>query len=120
MQYDLCVVWDEQRGESRQVIFGPEDGEGERTATLASIEAESWLHAKRALGFELTALQERLVDLPPAGRAALIFGERWAGMGEMLVKQTSVTYPRGWIENPLVEGRELNAAQRLWNARRGL
>jgi len=48
------------------------------------IEAESWLHAKRALGFELTPLQEELVDLDQAARWRVLDLHRWEGMTSML------------------------------------
>lgn len=125
MQYDLCSVWDEQRGETRLVIFGPEDGEGVQHARLARVDAEDWLHAKQALGFELTAFQERLLPLDEVGRAAAVFSERWAGMGDLLVRQPHVAYPKGWISQPVhaahhSEGRQPSEAARRWNARRGL
>lgn len=122
MRYDLVLLWDEQRGEARQAILSALDGEGQIEARLGSVEAESWLHAKQALGFELTELQERLLDLDEDGRAAAVFSERWAGMGNLLLDRPHIQYSKGWISNPVQrsEPRELNKAQRGWNARRGL
>lgn len=120
MQYDLYAVWDEQRGEERLTIYGPEDGEGALGARLGSVDAETWLHAKQALGFELTPLQARLVDLNPEERAAVILGERWAGMGALLVRQPGISYPKGWISAPVPAAAPRNEGQRMWNGRRGL
>lgn len=46
----------------------------------SSVAAPDWLHAKRALGFELTPLQEELLDLDPPARLKVIQREKWVGM----------------------------------------
>ncbi len=58
-------------GERSVITDDPMDDLDGGWSTCGEVEAESWLDAKAALGFELTTLQQAMLPLDAAGRQTL-------------------------------------------------
>lgn len=67
--------------DGRPVITTAEDVNSDFRLTLQEVEAEDWIAAKQAFGFELTDLQAEMLPLNTEGRAKVLARERWYGFG---------------------------------------